>query len=193
MNIYDFDNTIFKGDSSVKFIKYSFIRHPFIVIWSLIKTLKESIKYLFHKSTFDMIKSELFSFVKHIKNFDEYMNKFTEKNMQHIKQFYLDRKKDNDVVISASFGFIVNSFCERLGIKYVITSEYDIEKGHIIGKNCKGEEKVRKLFLYFKDPIINEAYSDSKSDIPMLSLGKKTYLVKNEELIELNLKENTLL
>ena len=45
MNIYDFDNTIFKGDSSIKFIKYSLLRHPFIVIPSMFKSLWECIKY----------------------------------------------------------------------------------------------------------------------------------------------------
>ena len=74
MNIYDFDNTIFKGDSSVKFIKYSLIRHPFIVTISIIKGFKEGLKYAFKKSNLGLVKSELFSFVKNISNFDEYIS-----------------------------------------------------------------------------------------------------------------------
>lgn len=186
MNIYDFDNTIFKGDSSVKFVAYSFIRHPFIVLWSIIKAGIEYIKYKVNKSSFDLVKSKLFSYVKYIKEFDEYIDVFVDKNMKNIKKFYLERKKEDDVVISASFDFIINKFCERLKIKYVIASNYDIKNGCIIGKNCKGEEKVRRLLLEFKEPKVFEAYSDSLSDIPMLRLAKRAYLVKNEELIEMD-------
>ncbi len=185
MNLYDFDNTILKGDSSHKFIRYSLVRHPFIVLWSLIKTLKECIKYLFKKSNFGLIKSELFSFVKYIKNFDEYMDKYVLKNIKYVKKFYLDQKKDSDVIISASFEFIIKKYCEYLNIKNVIGTKFDVKKGCIIGNNCKGEEKVRRFYAEYGDKheILN-AYSDSLSDIPMLKLAKNAYIVKDEELIK---------
>ena len=184
MNIYDFDNTIFKGDSSVKFIKYSLVRHPLLVLWSSIKALKESIKYLFNKSNLGLIKSELFSFVKYIKNLDEYINNYVLRSQKYIKKFYLEQKQDDDVVISASFEFIVKPFCEKLGIKHIITTKYDTKKGHIIGNNCKGEEKIVRFKEIFKNPKVNNAYSDSLSDIPMFNIAKKAYLVKDDEIIE---------
>lgn len=183
MNIYDFDNTIFSGDSSVKFIKYSFCKHPFLVIWSVIKCIKECIKYILKKSDFGLIKSELFSFVKHIDNLDEYMNQYVLKHQKYIKTFYLEQKKDDDVVISASFEFIVKPFCDKLGIKTVIATKYDTKKGCIIGKNCKGKEKIVRFNKIFKDYHVNEAYSDSFSDIPMFEIADKAFLVKEEELI----------
>ena len=183
MNIYGFDDTIFEGDSSVKFIKYSLIRHPLLLTWSLIKALKECIKYLFKKSNFGLIKSELFSFVKHINNLDEYMNKYVLKHQKFIKKFYLEQKKEDDVVISASFDFIVRPFCEKLGIKYIIATKYDTEKGHIIGNNCKGLEKIVRFNEIFKNPNVKEAYSDSLSDITMFEIAKKAFLVKDDILI----------
>ena len=183
MNIYDFDNTIFDGDSSVKFIKYSLIRHPLLLIWSFLKCFKESIKCLLKKSNFGKIKCELFSFVKYIKNLDEYMKKYVLKYEKNIKKFYLDQKKDNDVIISASFDFIVRPFCEKLGIKYIIATKYDTKKGMIIGKNCKGREKIIRFNEIFKNSNVNEAYSDSFSDIPMFEIAKKAYLVKKDKII----------
>ena len=184
MNIYDFDNTIFKGDSSYKFIIYSLFRHPFIVIISLFKGLIAKIK----NKEFKIIKSEIFSFVKYIKDFDNYMDKYINKNMKNIKEFYSKNKKEDDVVISASFDFIIERFCQKLNIKYVISSKYDVSNGHIIGENCKGEEKVKALYLYFNKPVINEAYSDSYSDLPMLKLAKRAYLVKNDKITLINVK-----
>lgn len=186
MNIYDFDNTIFKGDSSVKFFKYSLIRHPFIVLYSILKAIKECIKYLFHKSNFGNIKSELFSYVKYIKNLDEYMDKYTMKYIKNIKKFYLENSKNDDLVISASFLFIVKPFCDKIGIKNVIATSYDIKNGKIIGNNCKGEEKVKRFNELYKGSRVLNAYSDSLSDVPMLKLAKNAYIVKGEELIKFN-------
>ena len=183
MNIYDFDNTIFKGDSSVKFIKYSLLKHPLKVSWALIKSLKEVFKFWFKKSNVGNIKSVMFSFVKSIDNLDEYMENFVLKYQKNIKKFYLEQKKDNDVVISASFLFIVQPFCEKLGIKHVIATNYDCKKGIIIGNNCKGEEKIVRFKEHFNINDVNEAYSDSLTDIPMFEIAKKAYLVKDDELI----------
>lgn len=179
MNLYDFDNTIFKGDSSVKLIKYSFLRHPIMLTISSFKALKELIK----GSSLGNIKSELFSFVKKIPDLDSYINKFIVKNKKHIKKFYLERQKDNDVVISASFDFLIIPFCHSIGINNVIATKYDTKKGSIIGKNCKGEEKVKRFMEIYKNKVVLEAYSDSLSDEPMLKLAQKAYLVKNEQLI----------
>lgn len=189
MNIYDFDDTIFDGDSSVKFIKYSFYHHPLKVSWCFIKGLKEGVKYIFKKSNIGLVKSELFSFVKKIDNLDEYMNDYVLKNQKNIKNFYLEQRKEDDVVISASFDFIVRPFCEKLGIKYIITTKYDTKKGCIIGKNCKGKEKIVRFNEIFKNPKVNAAYSDSLSDIPMFEIAKKAFLVKGNELIPYK-KEN---
>ena len=180
MNIYDFDNTIFKGDSSYKFIWYSLIRHPFKVIKCFFKSLKHILK----KDNVGLIKSELFSFVKDIKNIDEYIDKFTTKYMKNIKDFYFENKKDDDIVISASFDFIINSFCKKIGIKNVIATKYDLKKGKIIGNNCKGKEKIKRLYEKFPNVSVNNAYSDSYSDIPMFEIAKRAYLVKGDDLIE---------
>ena len=173
MNIYDFDNTIFKGDSSIKFIKYSLLRHPFIVIPSMFKSLWECIKYVFHRSDFNKIKSSMFSFVRKIKNIDEYLDIYVDKKMKYIKKFYYENQKDDDVIISATYDFIIKRFCKRLNIKYFIASKYDIKNGINIGNN----------------PIVNEAYSDSNSDLPMLKLAKTAYLVQDDKLIKLNLNK----
>jgi len=186
MNIYDFDNTIFKGDSSIKFIKYSFIRHPLLVMFSLLKALIEYIKYIFNKSDFGNVKSKLFSFVKYINNLDDYIANFVNKYKNNIKKFYLDNQKENDTIISASFEFIVKPFCDYLGIKNVIATNYDTKSGCIIGKNCKGKEKIVRFREIFKDVRVFEAYSDSLTDIPMFEIAESSYLVKNDKIIEYN-------
>lgn len=188
MNIYDFDNTIFLGDSSVKFFWYSLFRYPIIVLISVFKALFESIKYIFKRSSFGLIKSELYSYVKYIDDLDKFIEKFVNKNMKNIKVFYKQIKRDDDVIISASFDFIVRPFCERLGLKYIICTKYDTKNGIIIGKNNKGEEKIVRFKEIFGDVVVENAYSDSLSDIPMFNIAKRAYLVKGEKLIDYKTK-----
>ena len=60
MNLYDFDNTIIKGDSSIKLFKYSFVRHPIMLTISSFKASLELIK----GSSLESIKSELKNILK---------------------------------------------------------------------------------------------------------------------------------
>ena len=183
MNIYDFDDTIFDGDSSVCFIKYSLVHRPFLVLFSTFKTIKELIKYVFKKSNVGLIKSELFSFVKYINDFDKYMEGYVNKYKDRVKPYYLKKQREDDVIISASFEFIVKALCKELNIKNVIGTKYDVKTGKIIGENCKGEEKIKRFRSIYKNEVVNEAYSDSLTDVPMFKIAKKGYLVKGYELI----------
>ena len=184
MNIYDFDDTIFDGDSSVYFIKYSLVRHPFLVILSLFKTIIPFIKYKRKKTDFGNVKAVLFSFVTKIKEIDTYMDNFVLKYQDNIKPYYLELHKSNDVIISASFRFIVEPLCKKMDINNVIATEYDVKTGKLIGKNCKSEEKIRRFNELYKDVIVDNAYSDSLTDIPMFERAKKGYIVKGYDLIE---------
>ena len=57
------------------------------------------------------------------------------------------------------------------------------KEGHIIGKNCKGEEKVKRLASTIPNAQIVTSYSDSESDLPILNLAKTAYVVEGNKLI----------
>lgn len=67
-----------------------------------------------------------------------------------------------------------------------------VENGRIINKNCKNEEKVPRILSCLKDHDIeidyetSYAYSDSSSDMPMLSLvkNKKRVLLKTGKIVD---------
>ena len=108
---------------------------------------------------------------------------FYEKNRGRIKKWYIERKKESDVIISASPEFLLSTFCEELDV-YLIASEVDIRSGRFIGPNCRGEEKVRRFRSMFGDVSPDEFYSDSYSDAPMAEISKKTFYVKNEKIMQ---------
>ncbi len=183
MNIYDFDNTIYNGDTNVDLILYSFFRHPIIVLKSLFSVIVCYIKYKSKKISFEEVKEHMLSFLFKIKDLDSYLDKFVDKKIHNIKSWYRENHKDDDVVISASYNIWIEKFCKKLNIKNIIATTTN-EKGKILGKNCSGEEKVKRLMEEFPDIKVNNAYSDSLDDVPMLKLANKSYLVKKNKLVE---------
>lgn len=182
MNIYDFDNTIYNGDTNRDILLYSFKKHPFKVIKALKKTKKLERDYKNGLISFERVKEAMLSFLFEIDDLDGYIEKFVNSHMKNIKPWYLSRKTDYDIVISASYELWIIPFCKKLGIRYVLATKTDKE-GHIIGKNCKGEEKVKRLASTIPNAQIVTSYSDSESDLPILNLAKTAYVVEGNKLI----------
>lgn len=184
MNIYDFDNTIYDGDSSLDFYFYSLLRHPFVVLKYFFKTFFINIKYIFDSNKRYLIKENIFSFIKDIKKIDKYIDNFVDKKIKKIKPWYLNNQKNNDVIISASYDLWINKFCKRLGIKNIISTKVSKKTGKIIGKNCSKEEKVKRFKKQFKNKVVECSYSDSKKDIAILEYAKKGYVVYKDEIYQ---------
>lgn len=92
------------------------------------------------------------------------------------------------IVVSASYEPVLKPFCESFGIKLLITNlfEYDSEDrftGKIIGKDCIGKRKVDKLKTMFRNQNVEycKSYSDSKSDIPILTCSQKGIVISKNQ------------
>lgn len=184
VNVYDFDKTIYKNDSAVDFTKYTLKKHPLLIIKTLFKSIPCIILYLFHKKDLKTLKENLMSYVIKIDNIENYVEKYWDKKEELIKNWYFKQKKDTDVIISANFLFIIAPICKRLGIKYYLATEFDTKTGKILGKQCRGENKIIMFNENFPNFEIDKTYSDSKTDIPLLEAGKPGYVVKRNEIIE---------
>lgn len=182
MNVYDFDGTIYAGESNRDLIFFTLNKHPFLVIKSLVSSLGLFIKYKFKKTSFERVKESMLSFVFKIDNYDRFIDLFVEKNINKIKKFYLENQKDDDVLLSASYDLWINKFAKKLGINNVISTKVD-KDGKIIGKNCKGKEKVKR-FKEFTNKEIKCAFGDRESDKYILNEAKEAYMVKGNKLVK---------
>lgn len=181
MNIYDFDKTIYDGDSSIDFFKYSMLKNKknLLLLPSIGVTY---ILYLFKLKDKATLKSKFFSVVKNIDNMDEAIEEFWEKHSKKIKQFYINNREKEDIIISASPEFLLKGICDKLEVN-LIASNFDKKTGALIGNNCYGEEKVKRL----KEIGIESCdrfYSDSKSDTPLKLIAKKAFLVRKDTISE---------
>ena len=180
MNVYDFDNTILRGDSTARFYVYCLVRTPKMLlrlprlVWGALFVLKKD------KQRF---KQDMFGFLNDLDDPEGTVKAFWDKNIRRVKPFYLQKKDDTDVIISASPEFLVRPAMARLGRATVLASPVGVHSGIYQGFNCHGAEKVRRFRELFPVAEIDEFYSDSLSDEPLAKMAKKAYLVKEEKLI----------
>lgn len=182
VNIYDFDGTIYDGDSTIDFYLYC-LKKDFLIIRFLPIQFYYLILYKLKIKPKKEFKEKFFVFLKSINNLDYCINNFWDKNMNKIKDFYYDLRTSNDVIISASPYFLIKEIGKRLNVLDVIATNIT-NKGKIVGKNCYGEEKVLLFKKKYKDYKVDKVYTDSLSDLPIMNLGKSSYIVKKNKIIK---------
>lgn len=181
MNIYDFDGTIYDGDSALDFWLYCIKRKP-AVLKKLPQQISGFILYILRKTDKTGFKERFYSFLNELDNAQELVVSFWNDNENKIKRWYLEQKRDDDIIISASPQFLLKVVCDGVGIKNLIASRVDIKTGICEGKNCKGAEKVERLKAEFPNVKIDNFYSDTLSDEPLARLASKSYIVKGDKL-----------
>lgn len=183
MNVYDFDKTIYDGDSTLDFYLFTLKRKPELIKYLPIQVFG-FLKYVFGIYTKLEFKERFYCFLNEISDTDNQVEAFWNEKQGKIKQWYLNSKKDSDLIISASPTFLLEPICKRIGIKHLIASEVNKNTGIYKGENCYGQEKVIRLQKEFKDESINEFYSDSLSDLPISLLADKRFIVSGNKIIE---------
>lgn len=181
MNVYDFDNTIYAGDSTLDFYYYCLKKEP-----SILKVLplqiSAAIRFKFKKYTKTEFKEKFYCFLPLLKDPETLLENFWEIHYNKIKHFYLQQKLDNDVIISASPDFLLTPICKKLKIIHLIASKVDVSSGKYTGLNCYGKEKLKRFQEYFSTSEIDNFYSDSLSDTPIANCAKHAFLVKNNSI-----------
>jgi len=176
VNVYDFDHTVYDGDSSVDFYRFVLCCRPHLIVllpfqvWGMI---------LFYISIYskERMKEIFFVFIRYIP-MQKMVSRFWERNRRKIKTWYLQQKLDSDVIISASPEFLLEPVvCGFLGVA-LIASRIDTCTGKYIGKNCFGEEKVIRLFAMYPDGVIENFYSDNHADTPLAHMAKNAFCVQ---------------
>ncbi len=186
---YDFDKTIYKGDSSTDFFFYMILHRPYLLLftpWFLVAFALYGMKILSKKR----FKESVFFFVPWHSNIDKLVNKFWAKNANKLVKWYPPQKNtEEDIIVSASLSFIIKPVIEMLNIKYFLATNYNVKTGRIYGENCYGEAKVREMKRVYPKAKLEAFYSDSLSDLPMMLISDKAYLVKGENVTEINAQE----
>lgn len=179
MNVYDFDQTIFDGDSTVLFIRYLLKKKPGLALRAPL-VLGNGLLFLSRIRDKKTFKERLFHAVFSPVDAPALLNPFWDEYQGRIKKFYLEIQKPDDVVITASPVEVVRPMCQRLGIKTVLGSPVDLRTGRYAGNNCHGAEKVRRFRETFPAAPVDDFYSDSHADEPMARVARRAFMVRGE-------------
>ena len=180
MNAYDFDNTIYDGESIFDFFIFSLkkdiwlIRFLPIVLFRLIEYKLNLLKIDKIYKTVEII---INSFLKHSKfNYDDFVEQFWEKNYRKLKPEFLKMLKKDDLIITGCPNFLINYIKSDLKVKNIVCTEFD-EESKKINFICFGDNKVKAFKKKYKNKKIKKFYTDSLSDIPFMKLADEVYLV----------------
>lgn len=177
MNVYDFDGTIYDGDSSVDFFLYALKQKPSLLRYAP-KQAWGFLLFGLKRIGKTELKEYYFSFLSSL-DVQKLTEDFWNRNQHKIFKWYLDQKKVDDIIISASPEFLLKPICQRLGIHHLIASTVDTQSGKFSGANCHGPEKVRRLEVEYGITHIDRFYSDSHSDLPLAQIADESFLVVN--------------
>lgn len=181
MNVYDFDKTIYGGDSTLDFWLYCLRRQPSIVSFGP-RQVAAAARYALGSIDVRQMKGEFFSFITALDCPVTCVAAFWETNRRKIKAWYLNQKQPSDVIISASPEFLLRPICRVLGVASPVATRVDETSGKIQGANCKGAEKVVQFRERFPNGRIQQFYSDSLSDTPLAELAEEAFLVRKNSL-----------
>lgn len=181
MNVYDFDETIYEGDSTRDFFLWCFRHHPKTLLYLPLIGYATLRYYTFHVGTKTEFKEKMYRFLKATKG-EQDVERFWNEKLKGVKSFYQQQHRDDDVIISASPEFLLKPLESRLHIT-VIASKVDIQTGKYDGLNCYHAEKVRRFREYYPDGQIEDFYSDSYSDEPLALLAERAFIVEGDQLI----------
>lgn len=199
--VYDFDKTIYSGESGTNFFTYYLKKYPLKAILFGLTYLKEVLLYLIKITDLKRLKERFFIFLESHSNeeiekiVDGFWKEYGKKMYSWTQKELEENKKEADMVIvtSATPLFLLERLIPEMGYDMVFGTEFQRDGkekfiAEIKGENNKGMEKVRKLNKWAKENDIEyeiiKFYSDSLADKPLYDIADKKYWIKKGKKLE---------
>lgn len=192
--VYDFDKTIYDGETSTDFMKFFLKRNKKYII-RLPYALKSLIYY---KINLKKSKEEFFKILEGIdveflkSEIDEFWKENEKKIFSWVDEEIKNNKKEVSelILISATPYIFLEKISNKLGFNKLIATNFIKQNKKFVskieGNNCKGIEKVHRLNEYISEFKILSFYSDSMSDKPLFDIAEKKWYVRKgiKEILE---------
>lgn len=188
MNVYDFDNTIYDGESALDFFFAYVMVNPKLV--KLIpKVLRALMLYTMGKVTIEDAMKKYAPYIKkyycEYDRWDEFTAEFWDKRMGKIKPFYDKIRRDDDIILTASPDLTMSEIGKRLSMKNIICSHIDPESGEVT-RLCMRENKIKYFSEKYPDAKIENFYTDSiKNDGFIAQRAEHIFVVKKNKITQI--------
>lgn len=194
--LFDMDGTLFPGDSQLRFAGYILSRHPLRRLYLLL-VLPIAILTALHMCRPSFMKRAFLSYLWHMKRTDIEHEAASFVSQELLPALYPEVRRrlrlhqsngDTCILVSASPDFYTDVFGRVMGFSAVCSTPFEWhERMPLLPKitppgNNKGRNKVLRLqdlnLIPDARPLPDSVcYTDSRADLPMLSLCERGVLI----------------
>lgn len=180
MKAFDFDNTIYRGESSLDFSLYMIRTHKKILLY-LPVIMANAIRYKLCLVDKEKLGAEINKYMKLIirdkREIRRLVKTFWQTHADRLDTDMLRRIGPDDLIITAGPDFLLDGIRDRLGTQNIISSEVDLDRIEILHFNFK-DNKVSRLRELYGNTRIDAFYTDSYNDRALMEISDKVFLVK---------------
>ncbi|MCQ2604327.1 MAG: haloacid dehalogenase-like hydrolase [Spirochaetia bacterium] len=188
MNVYDFDETLFTGDSEQRFFNFIFAKKGFFLykinwhFWDMLLRMKAVTKTVAREHEYSFLKK-----IDRDGNLEHLLEEYWDQVEKYMKKWYASRKRSDDVIASGTPAFLMEPICRRLNVRGLVATPMDKRTGKIDGMFAIGEYKLQNYRKHYGDTPIDEFYSDTWSDRFLADQAARAYVIHDgEEISEWN-------
>ena len=184
IKVFDFDNTLYHGESSIDLAFYLIRRNKRILLYVpsiLINLAKYKMCLLDREKAEQEINDFLKVAVKDKYEAAEIVESFWAENSYRLDENMIKRVRKDDVIITAGPDMLIDGIKDKLGTDNIISSIIDPDKREMVYFNF-GENKAKRYKEVYGDTPIESFYTDSFNDKPLMKLANKVYIVEKGRL-----------
>ena len=180
LQVFDFDNTLYRGESAVDFALFLIRRRKRIILW-LPKIFWNLLRYKLCMIREDSMEAQLDRFMQRClppeKELTHLVGQFWKKNLHRLNKQMLRRIRPGDAVISAGPDFLLRPIRAHLCGAALICSKVDLRQMRVAYLNFSSRKAQRYRAVFGNAPV-SAFYTDSYFDRAMMQLSERVYLVK---------------
>lgn len=194
--LLDIDYTVINTDSMIEFMIYSLKTKFLKTLMKIPYILIVLILYVFKIVSLRKAKEAIFYPIVDYNDYE--LEKFFKLSIENkinnnMKYIIKDAKEKGMYIIMVTASpYAYMKYFKKYGFTdEIIGTNLKYEEGkyknELVGENCKGNEKVIRINKLLKEKSISidyensYAYSDSRSDMPMLALVENSYIVNKKD------------
>lgn len=191
MNVFDFDNTLYNGESSVDILLFCIWKRKTLIItlpFVLYCLIAYKLRILKKETVMKFVAKFSKLIVKYESDFDAYISEFWSKNIKKLRSDMLELVTEDDAIITGAVNIVLDGIRDKLKTDNIICTQIDRKTGKL-EFHCYMETKVTAFKEKFPDKTINKFYTDSYVDLPMMKISKEVFLVKKHTITKIDVED----
>ena len=175
MNVYDFDKTVFDGDSEDYF--FAWIYRDGKLPWNHFVYIVSEWLCAHKIISKTLARTMMYRVLKKFDDIDGLLEAYWDEHEKYMLPWYAEVQREDDVIATGTPRFLMEPMMRRLHIKYLVATEMDKHTGAIDGLFLGADLKVPAFYRLFPDGKIDRFYSDTWSDHFLADIAKEAYVL----------------